>query len=87
MTKYSRNNIERQGLSLLMDIEDYNHNINSTQPIYTDIKSKGDLCLIYANMRYQDIFPENDLNHDHLYMNIQMTQNVNLLTNVMHIKD
>ena len=63
ITFYPKYDIQSKGLSLVIDHDVYTHNISITQPMCKNMKNQYQLCLIYAEMRYQDEFSETSLNH------------------------
>eukprot|EP01084_Bolivina_argentea_P296274 510231_1 len=68
ITEYAKIVVVQVGMHLEIDMEIYKHNTSSFNSICTNMKDINQLCPIYAKMRYQDIFTEEDLIHLYDYM-------------------
>ena len=60
---YVTDSIMQNGIYLLTDIAIHEYKTDSNNSICKDMKSITNLCLVYAQMRYQNIFSETCLNH------------------------
>eukprot|EP01084_Bolivina_argentea_P194028 332873_1 len=67
ITNYERVIVEQIGIRLEIDMEIYTHKISSIINNCKTMTNHNELCPIYARMRYQDIFTEEDLNHLYEY--------------------
>eukprot|EP01084_Bolivina_argentea_P259415 437710_1 len=67
ITDYDKQIIEQSGLSLKIDIAKYEHKTSGFDVACGNMKDENALCPIYAQMRYQDKFSENSLNHLYEY--------------------
>ena len=83
MTDYKKKVIQEKGMKLEIDLDVYRHRVRTLEQKCTKMKGENDLCPIYAKMRYQDIFNEQDLNH--LYDYEHDTLIVNMVINVMRL--
>eukprot|EP01084_Bolivina_argentea_P258428 435672_1 len=74
ITDFSKELVKQSGIHLNIDIKIYQHNVSSQNVMSlmcTNMNNNIDLCPIYAQMRYQDIFSEKYLNHLYEYNHFQ----------------
>ena len=67
ITDYPQDVIEKFGIELDIDLEKYQHKPMTFDAKCEKMRDDNNLCPIYAKMRYQDLFSEQDLNHLYEY--------------------
>eukprot|EP01084_Bolivina_argentea_P288778 495703_1 len=74
VTEYAADTVTQAGIHLQIDLDIYQHKPISFELLCPDMMTKDDLCPIYGEMRYQDKFTENMLNHLYEYQHPDDTE-------------
>ena len=66
---YEKEKLKARGLSVWIDVDIYKHDISHTQPICKKMKgmNKKDICFIYEQMRFNNVYTEENLQHLYEY--------------------